>query len=59
MVKPNAIISVIEPRATTDGRLVVLKETDDDKRMVLEEAMEVFVYCDMALITYLLGIEVK
>ncbi|MEI8343466.1 MAG: hypothetical protein WCF93_00780 [Candidatus Moraniibacteriota bacterium] len=54
----NAIVDVIEPRSTTDGRLVALKETDDDSRMVGKELLEMGVYVTMAVITYLLDIEV-
>lgn len=58
-VKESAIIDVGEPRATTDGRLVALKETDSDLRIVGKKLLESAVYNTMALITYLLDIEVK
>ncbi|MDD4902069.1 MAG: hypothetical protein PHE24_02950 [Patescibacteria group bacterium] len=58
-VKKDAIIDVGEPRATTDGRLVALKEVDDDPRMSGKKLLKIMVYCEMAIITYLLGIKVK
>ncbi len=58
-VRKDAMILVGEPRATTDGRLVALKETDSDSRMIGKAIMEDMVYCNMALITYLLKIDVK
>lgn len=58
-VKENALIDVGGPRLTTDGRLVALKEVDDDPRMGLKKMLKDMVYCNMALITYLLGIKVK
>ncbi len=58
-VRKDAIIEVGEPRATTDGRLVALKETDSDPRMVGKELLEIMIYMNMALITYLLGVDVK
>lgn len=57
-VKKKAIIDVGEPRATTDGRLVALKETDRDPRMIASDMLEVAVYNTMAIITYLLGVDV-
>lgn len=58
-VKDSAIIFVGEPRATTDGRLVALKETDNDPRIKEKELIEKMVYTNMAVITFLLAIEVK
>jgi len=58
-VRKDAIISVGEPRATTDGRLVALKETDNDPRMIEKEMCKNMVYTNMALITYLLNIKIK
>ena len=58
-IKKETFINVDEPRATTDGRLVALKETDGDPRMISKDLMELIVHGNMALITYLLGIEVK
>lgn len=58
-MRKDAIIDVGEPRATTDGRLVALKETDDDPRMVGKEMIGSMIFINMALITYLLGVEVK
>lgn len=58
-VKKNAIIDVGEPRATTDGRLVALKETDNDPRMIASDMLETGVYSTMAIISYLLGVKVK
>jgi len=58
-VKKDAIIDVGEPRATTDGRLVALKETDTDPRMIAKELIGSIIYCNMALITYLLDVKVK
>lgn len=58
-MKKDAIIDVGEPRATTDGRLVALKETDDDPRMVGKEMIGSMIFINMALITYLLGVEVE
>lgn len=58
-IRKDAIIGVGEPRATTDGRLVALKETDKDPRMAGKEMLETIIYMNMALITYLLETEVK
>lgn len=58
-VRKDAIIDVGEPRATTDGRLVALKETDHDPRMVASDLLKTGVYATMAIITHLLGIKVK
>lgn len=57
-LKETAVIDVGEPRATTDGRLVALKETDNDPRMVGKELINLIVYTNMALITYLLDVKV-
>ena len=58
-IRKDCMIMVSEPRATTDGRLVALKETDDDPRMKMKEIIEKIVYCNMGLITYLLDVDVK
>ncbi|MFH0969529.1 MAG: hypothetical protein V1804_03420 [Patescibacteria group bacterium] len=58
-MKKDAIIDVGEPRATTDGRLVALKETDNNPRMFGKKLIKSIIYCNMAIITYLLGVEVK
>lgn len=57
-MKKSAIIVVGGPRTTTDGRLVALKETDSDLRIIGKKSIESIVYANMALITYLLDIEV-
>lgn len=58
-VRSDAVIEVGEPRATTDGRLVALKETDNDPRIIGKELIHDIVYINMAIITYLLDVEVK
>ncbi len=57
--KSDVFIMVGEPRATTDGRLVALKETDNDPRVRGKEMIKNIIYCNMALISYLLDIKVK
>ncbi len=58
-MKPDAMVDVGEPRATTDGRLVALKEVDDDPRMSGKKLIKDIIYANMAIITYLLGVKVK
>lgn len=57
--KESVMIEVGEPRATTDGRLVALKETDNSPKIIGKKLLKAIVYNNMALITYLLNIEVK
>lgn len=57
-MKETSLIAVHEPRATTDGRLVALKEIDDDPRLTAKKYVNLLIHANMALITYLLGIKV-
>lgn len=57
-LKSNTPVCVVGPRATTDGRLTALKETDQDPRMVVNEILASAIYGNMALLTYLLGVDV-
>ena len=47
------------PRATTDGRLVMAKETDYHERNITLPLLKRFQYVAMGLMTYLLEVEVK
>lgn len=58
-MRENAFVEVAEPRQLTDGRLVALKETDNDPRNKTKEILRQFIPVNMAIITYLFGIEVK
>ena len=58
-IRRDAIVDVGEPRSTTDGRLVALKETDNDPRIISKDLIETIVYGNMAIITYLLGVNVE
>ncbi len=58
-IKKTAIVNAFEPRTTTDGRLTALKETDNDPRMQTKLLIEKFNYTTMAIITYLLNIDVE
>ncbi len=58
-LKPGALIEYGEPRMMTDGRLIAEEAVDADPRVVNKVFMREFVYVTMALITYLLDIEVK
>ena len=58
-VRPDTFIEIGEPRATTDGRLVALKETDDDPRVREKKMMKYLVFTNMALISYLLGAPIE
>ena len=58
-MKKDSMVDVGEPRATTDGRLVALKETDSDPRVAGKDLIESIVYGNMAIITYLLGVDVE
>jgi aspartate carbamoyltransferase catalytic subunit len=57
-MKNTAIVDVAYPRSLTDGRLVALKETDDNPKVITEELMRSVVLINMALITYLLDISI-
>ncbi|MFC1598201.1 hypothetical protein ACFL2M_01575 [Patescibacteria group bacterium] len=58
-IKEDAIFMAVTPRKTTDGRLTVLEECDDHPQNVTFEALRQFQYIAMALITYLLDIDVE
>jgi aspartate carbamoyltransferase catalytic subunit len=58
-LKPGALIEYGEPRMMTDGRLIAEEAIDNDPRVMNKVFMKEFIYVTMALITYLLDIEVK
>lgn len=57
-IRHDAMLMAVMPRMTTDGRLTVVKECDDDPRNVSFELLREFQYGAMALITYLLNVNV-
>lgn len=58
-LQKDVFVEVAEPRQLTDGRLVALKETDHDPRNKTKKILQQFIPVNMAIITYLLGIDVK
>lgn len=58
-LKKDAFFMCVTPRATTDGRLVMSKECDGHEQNVTFVLMRRFQYVAMALLTYLLNVEVK
>ncbi|PIW37092.1 MAG: hypothetical protein COW24_01925 [Candidatus Kerfeldbacteria bacterium CG15_BIG_FIL_POST_REV_8_21_14_020_45_12] len=58
-LKDTALFVGVMPRATTDGRLVMAKETDYHERNITLPLLKRFQYVAMGLMTYLLEVEVK
>ncbi len=58
-LRDDALFMAVTPRATTDGRLVMAKEVDEHERNMTFPLMRRFPFTAMALITYLMEVEVK
>ncbi len=57
-IRRDALLIAVMPRMTTDGRLTVVKECDDDPRNVSFTLLRQFQFGAMALMTYLLDVDV-
>ncbi|OGH68747.1 MAG: hypothetical protein A3J66_03440 [Candidatus Magasanikbacteria bacterium RIFCSPHIGHO2_02_FULL_47_14] len=58
-IRPDCLFQAVTPRKTTDGRLTMSEDVDNHPQNITWEVLNGFQFNAMALMTYLLGVEVK